>query len=126
MRRRPGSTSLLRRRRSVSTVAGCPRRDRVLWLASCLALVGGASLAAGCGHPASRDECEAIFKRSAEIELRAQNVVDPKVVEERTAAVRDARGKELIDRCVGRRITDAAMACVRQATTPEQVDRCLE
>ncbi|WP_437672800.1 hypothetical protein [Sorangium sp. So ce131] len=89
-------------------------------------LLGGAPLAAGCGHPASRDECEAIFKRSAEIELRAQNIVDPKLVEERTAAVRSARGNELIDRCVGRRITDAALSCVRQATTPEQVDRCLE
>jgi hypothetical protein len=107
-------------------VAGCPGRDRVLWLASCLALLGGASFAAGCGHPASRDECEAIFKRSAEIELRTQNVVDPKVIEERTAAVRDARGKELIDRCVGRSITDGAVACIRQATTPEQFDRCLE
>jgi hypothetical protein len=91
-----------------------------------LALLAGLPLLAGCGHPASRDECEAIFRRSAEIELRAQNVVDPKIVEERTAAVRDARGKELIDRCVGRRITDSAMGCVRQATTPEQVDKCLE
>ncbi|MDC0685860.1 MULTISPECIES: hypothetical protein [Sorangium] len=89
-------------------------------------MLAGLLLLAGCGHPASRDECEAIFRRSAEIELRAQNVVDPKIVEERTAAVRDARGKELIDRCVGRRITDAAMVCVRQATTPEQVDKCLE
>ncbi|AUX25570.1 hypothetical protein SOCEGT47_061180 [Sorangium cellulosum] len=97
-----------------------------MWIASCLACLGGLVLASGCGHPATRDECEAIFQRSAEIELRAQNVVDPKIVAERTAAVREARGKELIDRCVGRRITDAALACVRQATTPEQVDRCLE
>lgn len=84
------------------------------------------SVVSGCGHPASREECEAIFIRSAEIELRAQNVTDPKVIEERTAAVREARGKELIDRCVGRRITEAALTCVRGATTPEQVDRCLE
>lgn len=86
----------------------------------------GMLVVSGCGHPASREECEAIFTRSAEIELRAQNVTDPKIIEERTAAVREARGNELIDRCVGRRITDSAMTCVRGATTPEQVDRCLE
>ncbi|MGK4000129.1 hypothetical protein [Sorangium sp. So ce1024] len=125
MRRRPGSSSLQRRRDSVSTVSGSPGRGAALGLASCLALLGALLFTSGCGHPAGREECEAIFQRSAEIELRAQNIVDPKVVEERIAAVRDAR-KDLIDRCVGRRITDAAMACVRQATTPEQVDRCLE
>lgn len=83
-------------------------------------------LSLGCGHPATRDDCEAIFRRSAEIELRAQNVTDPKSIEERTAAVRAARGQELVDRCVGRRITDQALQCVRGAQTPREVDRCLE
>jgi hypothetical protein len=82
--------------------------------------------AAGCGHPATHDECEAIFQRSAEIELRSQHVTDPKVIAERTAAVRAARGEELIKQCVGRRITDSAIACVRRAETPEEVDRCLQ
>jgi hypothetical protein len=80
----------------------------------------------GCGHPASREECEAIFRRSAEIELRAQKVSDPKIIEERTAAVHEAKGKDLIDRCVGRRITNGALECVRKAESPDQVDRCLE
>jgi hypothetical protein len=101
--------------RSASAVFFAP----TLLAALCLASVG-------CGHPASKEECEVIFRRSAEIELRAQNISDPKVIEERTGSVREARGKELIDRCVGRRITDSALACVRQATAPEQVDRCLE
>lgn len=92
------------------------------------ALLAAMSLLAlpGCGHPATREECETVFQRSVEIELRAQNVTDPKVIEERTAAVRAARGEELIDRCIGRRITDRAIACVRVAKTPEEVDRCLE
>jgi hypothetical protein len=96
-------------------------------------LLGAAALAAvlpllslGCGHPATREDCEAIFRRSVEIELRAQNVIDPKAIEERAASVRQARGQELIDRCVGRRITDRALACVRGATSPQEVDRCLE
>ena len=86
----------------------------------------GALFAAGCGHPASRQECDEIFDKSAEIELRAQNVSDPKLIEERTAAVRASKGPELIDRCVGKRITSDALACVRRATTPEQMDKCLD
>lgn len=82
--------------------------------------------ASACGHPATLDECEVIFRRSAEIELRAQNVTDPKLVAERTEAVRVARGEGLLQQCVGKRITARALACVEQATTAEQVDDCLE
>lgn len=82
--------------------------------------------AAGCGHPATRDECQAIFDKSAELELREQNVTDPTVIEERVAAVRAARGEELVGKCVGRRVTDRAVACVKGAQTGEQLDRCLQ
>ena len=99
-------------RSQTSTVAAC---SLVL-----LALLGG------CGHPASREECEEIFDRSAELELRAQNVTDPKVIAQRTAEARTARGEELMSRCLGRRITTSALECVRKANTSDQVDRCLE
>jgi hypothetical protein len=79
-----------------------------------------------CGHPASRDECEEIFQRSAEIELRAQNVNDPNTIAERIKEARAARGDDLMNQCVGKRITNEAVACVRKASTSEQVDRCLD
>jgi hypothetical protein len=82
--------------------------------------------AAGCGRPATRADCDEIFDKSAVIELHAQNVTDPAEVEKRTAAVRKARGDELVSKCVGRRITQRAMECVRKASTSEQVDRCLD
>lgn len=85
----------------------------------------GAALG-GCGHPASREECEEIFNRSAEVELRLQNVNDPKLIEERTAAVRKDRGEDLVKQCVGKRITNDAMTCVRAAKTSQEMDRCLE
>lgn len=88
-------------------------------------MAAGLTLIAGCGHPASHDECEVIFQRTVEIELRGQNITDPKTIEERKATVRAARGQNLIDRCVGRRITDRAVACVRTASTADEVDRCL-
>jgi hypothetical protein len=80
----------------------------------------------GCGHPATREECDEIFNRSAEIELRMQNVTDPKIVTERIAAARKDRGEDLVRSCVGKRITTEAIACVRSAKTSEDMDQCLE
>lgn len=81
---------------------------------------------AGCGRPATRADCESILDKSAEIELKAQNVNDPAEVKRRMQAARDAQGETLLAKCVGRRITDKALACVREASTAEQVDRCLD
>ncbi|MFT3768028.1 MAG: hypothetical protein QM820_21470 [Minicystis sp.] len=82
-------------------------------------------LLAGCGHPATREECDELFAKNAEIELRAQRITDPKTVAERIAAARAAEGEAFAGRCLGRRITKRALECVRRATTAEQVDRCL-
>jgi hypothetical protein len=99
---------------------------RVTRPASVSALLLAVASLAGCGHPASREECGVIFDKSAELELRAQRVTDPVLVEERVAAVRAARGEELIGKCVGRRITDRAMACVKASQTDDEMDRCLQ
>jgi hypothetical protein len=88
------------------------------------ALVFGALLV-GCGHPATREECDELFAKNAEIELRTQRITDPKTVAERIAAARAAEGESFAKRCIGRRITERALSCVRRATTAEQVDRCL-
>jgi hypothetical protein len=111
-----------------STPRSSPPRQRPLLLALAGALTGAitALSATGCGHPATRQECDEIFNKSAEIELRLQNVTEPKLVAERTAAVRAAKGDELIQRCLGKRITSSAMECVRRATTSETMDECLQ
>jgi hypothetical protein len=93
----------------------------VLWVA-----VAAAAVLSGCGHPATVAECEELLGRSAEIELRAQNITDPKVIAERTAAFRQARGQELLGHCAGKRITDRAMQCVRTAATVDEVYKCLD
>ena len=96
---------------------------------SAVALVPPAALAltllAGCGHPASREECDELFAKNAEIELAAQRVTDPKLVADRTAAARAAEGEAFAGRCLGKRITKRALECVRKATSAEQLDRCL-
>jgi hypothetical protein len=103
-----------------------PSPPRLLPLALAGALTGALTALSGCGHPATRQECDEIFNKSAEIELRLQNVTEPKLVAERTAAVKAAKGDELIQRCLGKRITDKAMECVRKATTEGQMNECLE
>lgn len=97
-----------------------------LRVAGALALSGAAFWISGCGHPANAEECNAIIAKSAELELRAQNVTDPAVIAQRIEAVKTARGEELLKRCVGKRITERALACVGRATSPQEVDACLE
>jgi hypothetical protein len=88
-------------------------------------LLGLALGLAACGHPATREECDELFAKNAEIELSSQRITDPKTVADRIAAARTAEGDAFAGRCVGRRITTRALGCVRRATTAEQLDRCL-
>ena len=83
-------------------------------------------LVLGCGHPASRAECEQILDKVVELELATQNVKDQATIAERKEKVRKERGEALLPKCVGKKITDAAVACVRGATTYDQInDVCL-
>ena len=84
-----------------------------------------ALLAVACGHPATTQECQEIFERSALIELRKQQVTEPEVVRQRTEEARATTGDELLKQCLGRRITDRAMRCVRRANTSEELEACL-
>ena len=81
---------------------------------------------AGCGHPASKEECEEIFQRSADIALKSQKApVDQAEAERQVADARAAKGQEMVEQCVGKRITDGAMQCIRKASTPDQLDKCV-
>jgi hypothetical protein len=81
---------------------------------------------AACGHPATTEECDAIFRRSAEIELEAQGVRDPTEVDRRIEEARVAKGDELLKKCVGQRITERSMRCVRGAKSAEDIEKCLK
>jgi hypothetical protein len=99
---------------------------KVLRLAAVSCFVSAAALLTACGHPATVEECNTIIAKSAELELRAQNVTDPAIIAQRTEAVKAARGEELLKKCVGKRITDRALTCVSRAATPKEVDACLQ
>lgn len=95
-----------------------------LTLRACAAF--GAFVGVACGHPASKDDCEVIFARSAEVEILAKNVTDPNEIARAVADARVSKGQAAIQDCVGKRITDDALRCVREAKAGIDLDRCLQ
>ncbi|MDW8248192.1 MAG: hypothetical protein RMJ98_02665 [Myxococcales bacterium] len=86
-----------------------------------LAVVGGA-----CGHPATQQECEEILDKVVELELMEQYVNDPSTREQRKKITREVKGKDLLPRCIGRKITTQAMVCIRQAQSYDEINNyCL-
>ncbi len=99
---------------------------RIARAVSLVSLVSLSSVSlSGCWHPASREECEELFAKNVEIELRRKNITDAKLIEERTKAARATEGDKFMARCLGKPITKSALTCLRKAQTPEQADRCL-
>lgn len=89
---------------------------RCLLLAS---LICAGLAATGCGHPASRAECEEIIERM--MRLRAQEKsIDESGLEEK---IEDAK-EDLVKECEGKRITDSFMECVRNAKTADEIRDC--
>ncbi len=91
-----------------------------------LALLGGAFVLAGCGHPATEQECQEIADRVTKLELSSSVVGrDPDTAKEQLERTRSWVKESQLKSCVGRRITDAAMQCVRTATKAQDItDRC--
>ena len=85
-----------------------------------------AAACVACGHPATKAECEEIFRRSAEIELAARKITDKSSVAKHIERARAAKGEKILKDCVGKRITDDAMSCVRRASTAGELDTCLQ
>jgi hypothetical protein len=103
---------------------GAPARSawpRRTGLALLLAL--GAS---GCGRPATRDECDALLTKTAELELRRRDITDQTAIEAQIARMKAVRGDDYLKKCVGMRITDKALRCAQSADTQAALDACLE
>jgi hypothetical protein len=88
-----------------------------------LAVLASLTLA-GCGRKATREDCEAVVDKNVELQLKALGVVEPATVAKRRDEMR-ASMKDDIDKCVGKRVTDAMISCVKNAETTEKIDKCL-
>ena len=83
-----------------------------------------AVMASGCGHPATERECEEIVERITVLELGRVDAGES-VVHDEVKNAKESFKKEIRQKCIGRRITNAAMECVRKATASRQIeDEC--
>ena len=102
-------------------------RAGLVSFAPLVSLVGAVLLATalvGCGRKATREDCEAVVDKNVELQLKALGVTEPGVVAKRRDEMR-ASMRDDIDKCVGKRVTDAMMSCVKSAETAEKIDKCL-
>lgn len=88
-------------------------------------LIAFAALVGGCGRKATREDCEMVVDRNVELQLKALGISDADVIAKRRDEMR-ASMRDDIDKCVGKRVTDAMMACVKAAETAEKIDKCLK
>ncbi len=84
-------------------------------------------LLAGCGRPATVQECNEILTRVATLEYQASSPhkgpIDPERLETIRARLRDTMMKN----CVGRRITPKALGCVRAAKSATEIqEECFD
>jgi hypothetical protein len=92
-------------------------------VAAAIVLFAGLTLT-GCGRKATREDCEAVVDKNVELQLKALGVVEPVTVAKRRDEMRTSM-KDDIDKCVGKRVTDAMISCVKNAESTEKIDKCL-
>ncbi len=87
-----------------------------------LGAVAMAVSTAGCGHPATKAECEEIVERIAQLEIQKKKfLTDPEAIKTEIASTKQALNDSTMKNCVGKRITKGAMECVRSAKTADAI-----
>lgn len=87
----------------------------------CLFIVAIGSLClAACGRPASEAECREILRKSAELEL-SERLGSREMISAEVDAIEEEMEAKMMEKCVGKRITDGTIACIRQAQAADQL-----
>ena len=79
---------------------------------------------AGCGRPATQQDCELIIDRNVELQMKQMQITDQTSIDKRKAEIRASMGDQLKG-CVGKRVTDKMMTCVKTAQSADEIDQCL-
>ncbi len=88
--------------------------------------LSSATLLAGCGQPATAEQCEEIVERIARLELAARKVPPQELEAEVKATKAKVASEALMRDCVGKRITESTLRCIREASQSETIfDQCL-
>jgi hypothetical protein len=95
-----------------------------MWRRAVCVILFGVS-AAGCGHPATLEECELIVERIAELEIGKHGSSGRQIAEE-VNRTKQAMHTRTLGQCVGKRITSKAMQCVQNADSSDEIiNECL-
>jgi hypothetical protein len=101
----------------------CARKAPLLSLSIAAPSLLLALLLAGCGRRATAADCDLIFNRYVEVQLRSVHITDPIEIAKREQSMRGEM-KDDLKECPGKRITDSMLRCVQNAQTNDDIDKC--
>lgn len=83
------------------------------------------ALLVGCGRKATEADCQVIVDQMVVVKMKKKNNTDPAAVTKLQAELREEAKGEVMDGCVGRRISDGALDCIKKAETQEEIITCM-
>ena len=83
------------------------------------------ALLVGCGRKATEADCQIIVDQTVAVKLKEKSITDPAAVAKMQQELRDEVKGEVMDGCVGKRISDSALACIQHAQSQEEIVKCL-
>ncbi len=75
---------------------------------------------AACGRPATEAECREILRSAALLELK-ERLGNEQLIEEELQAIEKSMEQPMMEKCVGKRITEDKLACIRAAKTSDEL-----
>ena len=83
-----------------------------------LTVLGLALLAGACGRPATERECRDILRSAALLELK-ERLGNEQLIEAELKVIEASMEEAMLEKCVGKRITEDKLACIRAAKTSD-------
>ena len=81
---------------------------------------------AGCGRKATEADCMVIVDQMVVVKMKKKNAnPDPAAVQKLQSELREEAKGEIMDSCVGKRISDGALDCIKKAETEEEIIKCM-
>lgn len=78
------------------------------------------ALTSACGRPATEAECRDILKSAALLELKA-HLGNQELIATELKAIETAMEGPMMEKCVGKRISEEKLTCIRGAKSSEQL-----
>lgn len=91
-----------------------------------LALAVVALALSACGRKATEADCMVIVDQMVVVKMKKKNAnPDPAAVQKLQSELREEAKGEIMDSCVGKRISDGALDCIKKAETEEEIIKCM-